>query len=86
LSLLRLGKQSFSSSFWSAHCAIMSRSSMAVVGRLRPKSWYVCFKKSPFWKQRMTSSSMMLVMVAHVSKKRSGVGPQGLVDLLLHLG
>jgi hypothetical protein len=42
---------------------------MAVVGRLHLKLWYVCFEKSPFWKQRMTSSSVMLMMVACVSKK-----------------
>jgi hypothetical protein len=41
LSLLRLGKWSFFSSSWSAHRAIMSRSSTAVVGRLRSKSWSV---------------------------------------------
>jgi hypothetical protein len=69
LSLLRLGKRSFSSSSWSAHHAIMSHSSTVVVGRLRPKSWYVRFEKSSFWKQRMTSSSVMLAMVARVSKK-----------------
>jgi hypothetical protein len=69
LSLFRLGKRPFSSSSLSAHQAIMSRSSTAVVGQLRLKLWYVCFKKSPFWKQRMTSSSVMLVMVARISKK-----------------
>jgi hypothetical protein len=61
---------SFSSSSWSAHHAIMSWSSTAVVGRLRLKSWYVCFEKKPFWKQRMTSSLVMLAMVAQISKKR----------------
>jgi hypothetical protein len=29
----------------------------------------MCFEKSPFWKQRMMYSSVMLVMVAHVSMK-----------------
>jgi hypothetical protein len=29
----------------------------------------VCFEKSPFWKQRMTFSPVMLAMVAHISKK-----------------
>jgi hypothetical protein len=46
-----------------ARHAIMSRSSTAVVGWLRPKSWYVYFEKSPFLKQWMTSLSVMLVMV-----------------------
>jgi hypothetical protein len=55
---------------WSAHHAIMSRSSTTVVGQLLPKLWYVCFEKGLFWKQRMTSSSVMLAMVAHISKKR----------------
>jgi hypothetical protein len=31
-----------------AHRTIMSRSSTAVVGQLRPKSWYVFFEKRPF--------------------------------------
>jgi hypothetical protein len=70
LSWLRLGKRLFTSSSWSAHHAIMSRSSTTVVRWLRPKSWYVCFEKSLFWKHRMTSSSMMLVMVLRISKKR----------------
>jgi hypothetical protein len=59
LSWLQLGKRSFSS------C-----SSTAVVGRLRLKSWYVFFEKMPFWKQRMTSSSVILALVARVLKKR----------------
>jgi hypothetical protein len=52
-----------------AHCAIMSHSSMVVVEQLRLKTWYVFFEKRPFWKQRMTSSSVMLAMVVRVWKK-----------------
>jgi hypothetical protein len=48
LVVVALGKRSFSSSSWSAHRAIMLCSSTAVVGRLRPKLWYVCFEKSLF--------------------------------------
>jgi hypothetical protein len=69
LVMVALGKWSFSSSSWSAHRAIMSHKSMTVVGRLRPKLWYVCFEKSPFGKQWMTSSSVMLAMAVCVSKK-----------------
>jgi hypothetical protein len=52
-----------------SHRAIMSRSSMVVVGQLHPMSWYMCFEKRPFWKQWMMSSSVMLAMVACISKK-----------------
>jgi hypothetical protein len=47
----------------------MSCSSTVVVGRLRLKSWYVCLEKSSFWKQQMTSSSVMLAIVARILKK-----------------
>jgi hypothetical protein len=50
LVVVALGKRSFSSSSWSARRAIMLCSSMVVVGRLRPKSWYVCFEKRLFRK------------------------------------
>jgi hypothetical protein len=49
---------------------IISHSSTTVVGRLRPKSWYMLFEKRPFRKQRMTSSSVMLAMVVRISKCR----------------
>jgi hypothetical protein len=69
LVVVALGEAVVFLSSWSAHRAIMFYSSTIVVGRLRPKSRYVFFEKRPFWKQRMMSSSMMLVMVARVSKK-----------------
>jgi hypothetical protein len=43
------------------------RSSSRVIAS--EKLWYVCFEKSPFWKQQMMSSSVMMAMVVRISKK-----------------
>jgi hypothetical protein len=50
LVIVALGQEIVLLVLWSAHHAIMSRSSMAAVGRLRLKLWYVCFEKRLFWK------------------------------------
>jgi hypothetical protein len=71
LVVVALGKRSFSSSFWSAHRAIMSRGSTAVVRRLRPKSWYVLIGD-------VCDGGSYL-------EETLSVGPQGLVHLLLDL-